>query len=147
MEGGQWIEEVCPPERLPLYVRAGTAIPLADPRPAIADQPIDVTRLVLFAPLDGAIGSSIELAEGDLLGVEHERGPERSRIYIEGLPPTVRDIEIVGLPPTTQMVDAASPRVRIVEGDGSLPGLGGDWESVTVALDVGAYTTGLELRW
>jgi alpha-D-xyloside xylohydrolase len=147
LEGGQWVEQSVPLERLPLYVRAGTAVPLADPRPAIGDQPIDVTRLLLFAPRDGAIGSSVELADGDMLGVEHERGPERSRIYIEGLPPTVRDIEIVGLPGGVEIVDAASTRVRIVPGDGLLPGFGGTWDSVTIALDVGAYTTGLELRW
>jgi hypothetical protein len=144
-EGGQWVETTSPLERLPLYVRAGTAIPLADPPPS--DAPLDVTRLLLFAPRDGAIGASIELAEGDMLGVEHERGAERSRIYVEGLPPTVREIEIVGLSPDAQIVDAASPRVRIVPSDASLPGLGGRWDSVSVALDVGAYTTGLELRW
>ena len=149
-EGGQWVETTSPLERLPLYARAGTAIPLADPRPPAddgTDPPLDLTRLLLFAPRDGAIGASIELADGDMLGVEHERGADRSRIYVEGLPPTVREIAIVGLSPSAEIVDAASPRVRIVPGDDSLPGLGGHWESVTVALDVGAYTTGLELRW
>ena len=122
-EGGQWVETTSPLERLPLYARAGTAIPLADPRPPAddgTDPPLDVTRLLLFAPRDGAIGASIELADGDMLGVEHERGAERSRIYVEGLPPTEREIAIVGLSPSAEIVDAASPRVRIVPGDDGL---------------------------
>jgi len=147
LEGRQWLDVTMPLERVPLYVRAGTAIPLADLRSSIGDQPVEVTRLLLLAPREGAIGSSIELPDGDLLGVEHERGQRKARIYIEGLPPTIRDLEIVGLPASAQIVDAASPRVRIVPGDGLLPGFGATWDSLTVSLDLGAYTTGLELSW
>lgn len=146
-QGGQWLETSAPLERMPLYARAGTTIPLADPRSAIGMGPVDVSRLVLFAPVDGAIGASVELGDGDMLGVEQARGPERAKIYVEGLPASVRDLAIVGLPAGARLVDAASPAIRVVERDDSLPGLGGAWSSLTVGLEVGAYTTGLELAW
>jgi hypothetical protein len=82
-----------------------------------------------------------------MLGVEHERGADRARIFIEGMPPSIETLEIVGLSASAEMVDAASPRMRLVPGDRSLPGFGGSWDSITVALDAGAYSTGLELRW
>ncbi len=36
-DGRQWIETTAPPGRLPLFARAGTAIPLAEPRQSIGD--------------------------------------------------------------------------------------------------------------
>ncbi|MFN8634337.1 MAG: glycoside hydrolase family 31 protein, partial [Chloroflexota bacterium] len=81
-EGRQWIETTAPLERLPLYVRAGTVIPVTasapDPDSAISpDVPI---RLLLFTPRDGAIGASVELADDDMLGVEQERGDRKARV-------------------------------------------------------------------
>jgi hypothetical protein len=146
-EGRQWLETTSPLEKLPIYVRAGTAIPLTDPRPAGSDAPVDVTRLLLFAPRDGAIGASVELADDNMLGVEQERGDRKARIFIEGIPRTIRDLEVVGLPASTQLVDASSPRIALIPGDGVLPGLGGAWNSVTIGLDVGNFTAGLELGW
>jgi hypothetical protein len=146
-EGRQWIETTAHLSRVPLYVRAGTAIPLADPRPAGGDAPVDVTRLLLFAPRDGAIGASVELADDDMLGVEQERGERKARIFVEGIPTTIRDLEIVGLPASTRLVDASSPRITLVPRDDSRPDLFGEWNSVTVRLDVGAFTAGLELAW
>jgi hypothetical protein len=146
-EGGQWLDVAAPLERIPLYARAGTAIPIGDARDTIGGNPVEVSRLLLFAPADGAIGASVELPDGEMLGVEHERGADRARIFIEGIPPSIKTLEIVGLSARAAMVDAASPRMRLVPGDGSLPGFGGGWDSITVALDAGAYTTGLELRW
>ena len=146
-EGRQWIETTAPLDRLPLYVRAGTAIPLADPRPDGSVVSSTATRLLLFAPRDGAIGASVELADDDMLGVEQERGDRKARIFIEGIPATIRDLEVVGLPASTHLVDASSPRIALVPGDGTLPGLGGSWNSVTIGLDVGSFTAGLELGW
>ncbi|HZO33072.1 MAG TPA: TIM-barrel domain-containing protein [Chloroflexota bacterium] len=146
-EGRQWVETTVPLGRVPLYVRAGTAIPLADPRQAGGDAPVEATRLLLFAPRDGAIGASVELNEDDLLGVEQERGDRKARIFVEGLTRTIRDLEIVGLPVGTRLVDASSPRIALAPGDGTLPGLEGAWNSVTISLDVGAFTAGLELAW
>jgi hypothetical protein len=146
-EGRQWVETISPLDRLPLYVRAGTALPLADPRPAGSDGPVEVARLLLFAPRDGAIGASVELADDDMLGVEQERGDRKARIFAEGLPRTIRDLEVVGLPDGTHLLDASSPRIALVPGDGTLPGLGGAWKSVTIGLDVGSFTAGLELGW
>jgi len=147
VEGGQWLDVTAPLEHIPLYARAGTAIPIGEARGVVGEDLVEVTRLLLFAPADGAIGASIELPDGELLGVEHERGADRARIFIEGLPPTIRALEIVGIPSSAEIVDAASPRIQIVPGDDSLPGLGGAWEGITVRLDARAYTTGLELRW
>lgn len=151
-QGGQTIEVAAPPDRLPIFARAGTVIPLARPAADDADgagndSAAEVARLLLFAPHDGAVGASVELAEDDLMGVEQERGERKARIFMEGIPRTVRDIEIVGLPTAATLVDASSPRIAIVPGDGGLPGLGGAWRSLTVALDAGAFTAGLELSW
>ena len=146
-EGRQWIETTAPLDRVPLYVRAGTALPLADPRAAGGAGSPDVTRLLLFAPRDGAIGSSVELADDDMLGVEQERGDRKARVFIEGLARSIRDLEIVGLPVGTRLVDASSSRIALSAGDGVLPGLGGSWNSVTIGLDVGNFTAGLELAW
>ena len=146
-EGRQWVETTVPLGRVPLYVRAGTTIPLADPRPAGSDAPVDVTRLLLFAPRDGAIGASVEYGDDDMLGVEQERGDRKARIFVEGIPRTIRDLEIVGLPVGTRLVDASSPRITLAPGDGTLPGQDGAWNSVTINLDVGAFTAGLELAW
>lgn len=146
-EGRQWVESTVPLGRVPLYVRAGTAIPLADPRPPGGDAPVEVTRLLLFAPRDGAIGASVELADDDMLGVEQERGERKARIFVEGIPRTIRDLEIVGLPVGTRLVDASSPKIAHAPGDGALPGQDGAWNSVVISLDVGAFTAGLELAW
>ena len=83
-----------------------------------------MTRLLLFAPRDGAIGASVELADDDMLGVEQERGDRKARIFVEGIPSTIRDLEIVGLPAGTRLVDASSPRIALAPGDGTLPGPG-----------------------
>jgi alpha-glucosidase len=146
-EGRQWIETTVPRERVPLYVRAGTAIPVADPPTSAGDAPTDVTRLLLFAPRDGAIGASVELADDDMLGVEQERGERKARIFVEGIPNTIRDLEIVGLPSSARLVDASAPSIALAPGDGLLPGAGGTWDSLIVRLDVGAFTAGLELGW
>ncbi len=108
----------------------------------------DVARLLLFAPHDGAVGASVELADDDLMGVEQERGERKARVFMEGIPPTVRAIEIVGLPAASvTLVDASAPSIAIIPGDGSLPGPGGSWDSLTIRLDSGAFTAGLELGW
>jgi hypothetical protein len=146
-EGRQWVETTAPLDRIPLYTRAGTAIPLADPRPGGSDGSFAVTRLLLFAPRDGAIGASVELPDDEMLGVEQERGDRKARIFVEGIASTIRDLEVVGLPAGTTLVDASSPRITLTPGDGLLPGLGGTWDSVTIGLDVGNFTAGLELGW
>ncbi|MCC7372362.1 MAG: hypothetical protein IT306_28370 [Chloroflexi bacterium] len=146
-EGRQWIETTAPLDRLPIYVRAGTAVPLADPREMPDQGPAPVTRLLLFAPRDGAIGSSIDLADDELMGVEQERGDRKARLYLEGIPPSIRDLEIVGLPARVTLVDASSPAVALTPSDGILPGLGAHWSSITVRLEQGAFTAGLELSW
>jgi alpha-glucosidase (family GH31 glycosyl hydrolase) len=146
-EGRQWIETTAPLDRIPLYARAGTAIPLADPRPAGGDGSFGVTRLLLFAPRDGSIGASVELPDDEMLGVEQERGDRKARIFVEGIAGTIRDLEVVGLPARTTLVDASSPRIALAPGDGLLPGLGGSWNSVIISLDVGNFTAGLELGW
>src|SRR6185295_15519307 len=69
-EGRQWIETTAPLDRVPLYVRAGTVIPLAAAHPEPGSLPDEVARLLLFAPRDGAIGASVELPDDDMLGVE-----------------------------------------------------------------------------
>ena len=144
-EGRQWVETTVPLGRVPLYVRAGTTIPLADARPS-GDAPVEVTRLLLFAPRDGAIGASVEYGDDDMLGVEQERGDRKARIFAEGLPRTVRDLQIVGLPAGTRLLDASSPRIALSPGDATLPGQDGAWTSVTISLD-GGFTAGLELGW
>jgi len=161
-EGKQWIETTVPLDRLPLYVRAGTVIPVADPRPVSGVTPLDdagaapaepvaaptdVTRLLLFAPRDSSIGASVELADDDMLGVEQEHGERKARIFIEGIPKTIRDLEIVGLPSSAHLVDASASRIVLAPSDGDLPGLGANWDSLTIRLDVGAFTAGLELGW
>jgi alpha-glucosidase (family GH31 glycosyl hydrolase) len=153
-EGGQTIETTAPLGRLPVYVRAGTVIPVGPDAPSMGagshvDAAVaDVSRLLLFAPHDGAIGASVELAGDDLMGVEQERGERKARIFMEGIPRTVRDIEIVGLPAASvQLVDASAPSIAIVPSDGTLPGAGGTWDSLTIRLDAGAFTAGLELGW
>jgi hypothetical protein len=158
-EGGRTIETTAPLDRLPLYVRAGTVIPLGPAGlptsigPESKDAPTDVTRLLLFAPHDGAIGASVELADDDLMGVEQERGEHKARVFMEGIPSTVRDIEIIGLPAiglpaaSVTLVDASATSIAIIPGDGSLPGPGGSWDSLTIRLDTGAFTAGLELGW
>jgi alpha-glucosidase (family GH31 glycosyl hydrolase) len=146
-EGKRWVETTVPLDRVPIYVRAGTAIPLADPQPDSGEAQGDVTRLLLFAPRDGAIGASVELADDDMLGVEQERGERKARIFIEGISRTIRDLEIVGLPTSAYLVDASASSIALVPSDDLLPGLGGHWGSLTVRLDVGAFTAGLELGW
>jgi len=146
-EGKQWVETTVPLERVPLYARAGTVIPVADPRSESGESSIDVARLLLFAPRDGAVGASVELADDDMLGVEQERGERKARIFLEGLPSSIRDLEVVGLPSSAHLVDASAPSIVLVPGDEVLPGLGGHWDSLTVRLDVGAFTAGLELGW
>ena len=148
-EGRQWIETTASLERLPLYVRAGTAIPLTDPSADGAEhaEPAPVTRLLLFAPKDGAIGSSIELSDDEMMGVEQERGDRKARLYLEGIPGTIRELEIVGLSPAATLVDASAPSIALVPGDGLLPGQGAAWASLTIRLDQGAFTAGLELSW
>jgi hypothetical protein len=146
-DGRQWIETTASLDRLPIYIRAGTAIPLADPQERVDDGPVPVTRLLLFAPKDGAIGSSIELADDELMGVEQERGDRKARLYLEGIPSSVRDLEIVGLPVGTRLVDASAPSITLGPGDDVLPGQGAHWASLTVQLDQGAFTAGLELAW
>jgi alpha-glucosidase (family GH31 glycosyl hydrolase) len=148
-DGRQWIETTVPLGRLPLYVRAGTAIPLADPREAgsLADDTVEVTRLLLFAPKDGAIGANIDLADDEMMGVEQERGERKARLYLEGIPGTVRDLEIVGLSASATLVDASAPTIALEPSDGLLPGQGASWASLTIRLDQGAFTAGLELSW
>jgi alpha-glucosidase (family GH31 glycosyl hydrolase) len=146
-EGKQWVQTTAPLNRVPLYVRAGTVIPVTDRQPAPGDASIDVTRLLLFAPRDGAIGASVEYGEDDMLGVEQERGERKARIYVEGIPSTVQDLEIVGVPTSAHLVDASAPSITLAPGDDLLPGLGGRWDSLVVKLDVGAFTAGLELGW
>ncbi len=153
-EGGRTVQTTAPFDRLPLYVRAGTVIPLgaAGPltgtAPETSDALADVVRLLLFAPHDGAIGDSVELADDDLMGVEQERGERKARVFMEGIPRTVQTIEIVGLPAASvTLVDASAPGIAIIPGDGSLPGPGGTWDSLTIRLDTGAFTAGLELGW
>jgi hypothetical protein len=139
-EGKQWVETTAPLDRIPLYVRAGTVIPLTAPDAPIGASHVDVTRLVLFAPRDGAIGASVEYGEDDMLGVEQERGDRKARIYVEGIPATIRDLEIVGLPTSTRLVDASAPSITLGPGDER-------WGSLLVTLDPGAFTAGLELAW
>jgi alpha-glucosidase (family GH31 glycosyl hydrolase) len=139
-EGKQWVETTAPIDRIPLYVRAGTVIPLTDPKSSIGDAPIEVNRLVLFAPRDGAIGASVEYGEDDMLGVEQERGERKARIYVEGIPNTIHDLEIVGLPASAHLVDASAPAITLAPGRAH----GG---SLVVKLDPGAFTAGLELGW
>ena len=148
-DGRQWIETTAPLNRLPIFVRAGTAIPLADPREAgsLSDGPVEVTRLLLFAPKDGAIGASIDLAEDEMMGVEQERGDRKARLYLEGIPSSVRDLEIVGLSASATLVDASAPNIALEPSDGQLPGQGASWASLTIRLDQGAFTAGLELSW
>lgn len=146
-QGEQEVEVAAPLDRLPLFVRAGAALPLADPRLSVGEEPVEIARLLLFAPRDGAIGANIEIPADVMFGVEQERGERKARIFAEGIPPTVRDLEIVGLPADARLLDAASPKMALRPGDGTLPGLGGAWSSVIVSLDVGAYSTGLELGW
>jgi alpha-glucosidase (family GH31 glycosyl hydrolase) len=145
-EGKQWFETTAPLDRVPLYARAGTVIPLADPG-VEGEAKGDVTRLLLFAPRDGAIGASVEYADDDMLGVEQERGERKARIFVEGIPSSIRDLQIVGLPSSTHLADASASSIALVPGDGALPGLGGRWDSLTVRLDSGAFTAGLELAW
>jgi alpha-glucosidase (family GH31 glycosyl hydrolase) len=144
-EGKRWIETTAPLERVPLYVRAGTVIPVTDPGSAAA--PADVTRLLLFAPRDGAIGASVEYGDDDLLGVEQERGERKARIYVEGVPSTLRDLQIVGLPANAHLVDASAPSISLAPGDDALPGGAGRWDSLIVRLGGGEFTAGLELGW
>lgn len=139
-EGKQWVETTAPIEQIPLYVRAGTVIPVTDADSSIGDAPIEVNRLLLFAPRDGAIGASVEYGEDDMLGVEQERGERKARIYVEGIPETVRDLEIVGLPASAYLVDASAPTITLGPGDER-------WASLLVHLDRGAFTAGLELGW
>lgn len=146
-EGKQWIETTAPLERVPLYVRAGTVIPVTDPPTSAGALSADVTRLLLFAPRDGAIGASVEYGDDELLGVEQERGERKARIYIEGVPGTLRDLQIVGLPASAHLVDASVPTITLAPGDDVLPGLGGSWASTIVRLDGGEFTAGLELGW
>jgi alpha-glucosidase (family GH31 glycosyl hydrolase) len=146
-EGRQWIETTAPLGRLPLYVRAGTAIPLTDPRERFGDAPVEVTRLLLFAPKDGAIGSAIELGDDEMMGVEQERGDGKARLYLEGIPGSIRDLEIVGLSANATLVDASAPSIALEPSDGLLPGQGASWASLTLRLDQGAFTAGLELSW
>ncbi|MCC6174839.1 MAG: glycoside hydrolase family 31 protein [Chloroflexi bacterium] len=145
--GGRWIIQTARLDRLPIFARAGTAIPLADPRPFVGAAPIDVTRLVLFSPRDGAIGASIELADDDIMGVEQARGPKRMKVYAEGLPSTLRDLIIIGVPRDAHLTGASDDRIAVIPDVDGLPGLGGDWQGRTVALVPGALTAGLELGW
>ena len=124
-------------------------VPLADPREtnSLSDVPAHVTRLLLFAPKDGAIGASIDLADDEMMGVEQERGDRKARLYLEGIPSSVRDLEIVGLSASATLVDASAPNIALEPRDGRLPGQGASWASLTIRLDQGAFTAGLELSW
>ncbi|MGE3909807.1 MAG: hypothetical protein AB7K36_10660 [Chloroflexota bacterium] len=146
-DGRQWIETTAPLDRLPIYVRAGTAIPLTDLRQSIGAGPVEITRLLLFAPKESAIGASIELGLDEMMGVEQERGDRKARVYLEGIPRTVRDLEIVGLPSGVRLNDASHSAVQLVPSDGLLPGQGGTWNSLTALLAPGEFTAGLELAW
>lgn len=148
-DGRQWIETTAPLDRAPLFVRAGAAIPLTDPHDDAreGDAPTSVTRLLLFAPKDGAIGSSIEFGDDEMMGVEQERGDRKARLYLEGIPDTIRDLEIVGLSAHATLVDASAPSIALEPSDGLLPGQGASWASLTIRLDQGAFTAGLELSW
>jgi hypothetical protein len=47
----------------------------------------------------------------------------------------------------TRLVDASAPSITLGPGDDVLPGQGAHWASLTVQLDQGAFTAGLELAW
>jgi hypothetical protein len=82
-----------------------------------------------------------------MMGVEQERGDRKARLYLEGIPGTIRDLEIVGLSDQAILVDASAPSIALEPSDGLLPGQGASWASLTIRLDQGAFTAGLELSW
>lgn len=75
-EGGKEVEVEAPLERIPLFVRAGTVVPLADPAMNTARRAFDRLELHVFPPSDGEQGRS-QLYTDDGEGFEYERGMYR----------------------------------------------------------------------
>ncbi len=58
LEGGRYLKERVPLNRVPLYMRAGSALPVGAPAAWVADR-VDAENITLFSPLRGA--STVDL--------------------------------------------------------------------------------------